>query len=75
MCGVSKEPSGTSETKSQKSKPVGKERKGTGKDVSSSELGVSCKSAPRQYQKRKSFSDCAQLAGMSPDAIFNEAQK
>ena len=52
-----------------------KERKGNLKVGSSSELGISCKSAPRQYQKIKSFSDSAQLAGMSPDTIFNEAQK
>jgi len=36
---------------------------------------VPSKKVSRKDQKRKSFSDSAQFAGLSPDAIYNEAQK
>ena len=70
---------GTSDVKSKINRPILKDIKkeymGAGKISSSSVLGIPGKSVSRKDQKRRSFSDSAQLAGMSPDAIFNEAQK
>ena len=53
--------------KSLEPRKPGQERKSSNNDANSS------KSKPEA--KRKSFSESAQLTGLSPDAIFNEAQK
>ena len=62
--------------KTQKNGSVGKsleQRKPVEEGRSSKIVGNSSKSKPEP--KRKSFSESAQLTGLSPDAIFNEAQK
>jgi hypothetical protein len=71
---------GTANIKRPTNRPIAKdsnkkECRESGKLGSSFVLGVQDKPFSRKDQKRKSFSDSAQLAGLSPDAIFNEAQK
>ena len=67
---------GTADVKRPKNGPIGKEsKKEAGGVGGSGALGVPGKSVARKDQKRRSFSDSAQFAGLSPEAIYNEAQK